>query len=99
MEVVGTISTPPLFSSFSNAAFLISALTKSFSENDVIMPSLIEGKRTIAGRYVNHDSSPNAKMVFSDNGDAYLVAIKDIGKEEITTDYRDTLKLQIKKAV
>ena len=62
------------------------------------MPASIGGLRTIAGRYVNHAKNPNAVMVLHDNGDFFLEATSDIEGEEITTDYRETLKLQIKKA-
>jgi len=69
-----------------------------FSAGQIIMPASIGGLRTIAGRYVNHAKNPNAVMVLHDNGDFFLEATSDIEGEEITTDYRETLKLQIKKA-
>ena len=67
-----------------------------FSAGDTIMPAKVQGMRTIAGRYPNHAVSPNAKIVMRD-GDVYLVAIKDIGHEEITRDYRTNLSLKIER--
>ena len=67
-----------------------------FNSGEIIMPARIDGYRTVAGRYVNHSANPNAKMVM-DGGDIILVAIVDIGAEEITTDYRESLSLQIEK--
>lgn len=67
-----------------------------FSAGDTIMPARVHGMRTIAGRYPNHAVSPNAKIVMRD-GDIYLVAIKDIGHEEITRDYRANLSLKIER--
>jgi hypothetical protein len=66
---------------------------------EVIGPARIEGKRTPIGRYVNHSIQPNAKMINS-NGDIYLIAVSEIHGckgglpgDEITTDYRNSLKL------
>jgi len=74
--------------------------TASILNGEVIAPALIEGKRTIAGRYTNHAKNPNCVMVLYDNGDMYLHAIQDIigqhgGQlgEELTVDYRQVLSL------
>jgi len=67
---------------------------KSFISGSVIMPARIDGKRTIAGRYVNHSFAPNAIMK-RDGNNINLVALKDIGTQEITVDYRDSLNTQI----
>ncbi len=61
---------------------------------DVIGPALSEGNKTEAGRYTNHSGNPNAKMVVVDRNNINLVAITDIGDEEITTDYRENLRVQ-----
>jgi len=73
--------------------------TAQIEANEIIGPARIDGKRTPIGRYVNHSISPNAKMI-DFNGDIYLVALTDINGckggylgEEITTDYRENLKL------
>lgn len=63
---------------------------------DVIMQARVDGMRTIAGRYTNHSIDPNAEMVMCE-GDIDLVAIKNINIEEITTDYRVSLSLQIER--
>lgn len=68
--------------------------TRAFKEGDFIGPARMNGFRTQLGRYTNHSCSPNAEMVGLDNGDINLVALKDIGSEEITTDYRHTLELR-----
>jgi len=68
-------------------------------EGEVVGQAKIMGKRTPIGRYTNHSSHPNAKMV-GNNGDIYMVATQNImgcrggfPGEEITTDYRKNLKL------
>ena len=63
---------------------------KIFADN-IICPSRIKGKRTPAGRYVNHALLPNAEMIFSGD-DVFLKSKKDIeANEEITVDYRDVI--------
>lgn len=72
---------------------------------EIIAPARIGGKRTPAGRYTNHSKSPNARMIMRDNGDIDLVCTAMNGikgcaggnlGEEITIDYREALRLQIK---
>lgn len=70
--------------------------TAPMAAGDVIAPGLIAGKRTPAGRYVNHGADPNAVVrmnVFPGNLD--FVALRPIAGsrggqlgEEITVDYR-----------
>jgi len=68
---------------------------KSFKTGDVIMPARIDDKRTIAGRYINHSFAPNC--IIKQNGANFdLIALSDLCEEEITTDYRTNLDLQIK---
>ena len=69
---------------------------------EVIAPALVEGFRTPAGRYTNHSKNPNAMMFRMENGDIYLVAMRDIAGckggsngEEITVDYRQALIVTI----
>lgn len=65
----------------------------NFNAGDHIIPARIAGCRTVGGRYSNHSVAPNACMVLLDNRDIALVAIKPIMVgEEITTNYRDTLR-------
>ena len=69
---------------------------------EAIAPAKIDGKRTPAGRYVNHAKEPNAIAVKAANDDVYLFAIRDIAGstgsalgEEITLDYRQVLRLSL----
>ncbi|PZX29473.1 hypothetical protein C7416_104478 [Cupriavidus phytorum] len=78
--------------------------TAAIDAGEVIAPARIGGKRTPAGRYTNHSAAPNAVMVMREGGDIDLVALRQIkgcagGQfgEEITINYRDALRLQIKK--
>ena len=58
---------------------------------NVICPSRIDGKRTIAGRYTNHAIQPNAEMIFNGKN-IDLVSNRDIEiNEEITVNYRKVL--------
>jgi len=66
---------------------------------EILAPARLGDKRTPIGRYTNHSHKPNAKMEFY-NGDIYLVATTGISGcqggrlgDEITTDYRDNIKL------
>lgn len=66
-----------------------------FKNGDFIAPARIDGKRTPAGRYINHSKSPNAEFVLMPNGDIMVAALRDITGckggflgEEITIDYR-----------
>ena len=75
-------------------------LTVGAKARSILAPSCIDNMRTPAGRYVNHSGKPNAKMRFAENGNLYLVAIKDINGSmggnvgtEVTTDYGATIAL------
>ena len=61
---------------------------------EVIAPALLDGVKTEAGRFTNHSGRPNAKMVVIDGDNINLVALESIVDEEITTNYRDTLRVQ-----
>lgn len=68
----------------------------------IIAPARISGKRTPAGRYVNHSMNPNCKYVADENGDIYLMSLRDIDGckgggcgEELTVDYRQALALNM----
>ena len=65
---------------------------RKFRAGEIIAPALLDGYKTEAGRYTNHAALPNAKMVVWDAGNIDLVATQEIQQEEITTDYRETLK-------
>ena len=68
-------------------------LTQPVKAGDVICPARIDNHRTQAGRFTNHSSNPNAKMVLLKNGDMDLVALVDINNGEITINYRQALAL------
>ncbi|PJI34330.1 SET domain-containing protein-lysine N-methyltransferase [Acinetobacter pseudolwoffii] len=68
----------------------------------IIAPARIAGKRTPAGRYVNHSMNPNCKYAADENGDIYLMSLRDIDGckgggcgEELTVDYRQALALNM----
>lgn len=72
------------------------------AQGECIAPARIGGMRTPAGRFTNHSAAPNARMVMRGD-DIDLVATRDIrgcagGQlgEEITIDYREALRLQIR---
>lgn len=69
-------------------------------KDKIIVPARIEGLRTPAGRYTNHSQNPNCKFVKLDNGNIFLVSIRDIKGciggsvgEELTVDYRQAILL------
>jgi hypothetical protein len=69
----------------------------NIKEGEVIAPGRLGGKRTPAGRYVNHSVLPNAVAMMDDTGDVYFIALRDIvgnlggaDGEEITSDYHKT---------
>ena len=69
--------------------------TEPILSGSIICPSRVLGKRTPAGRYVNHALMCNAEMNFI-GGDMELKAIKDIeAHEEITVNYRSVLSQRI----
>lgn len=66
---------------------------------DTVAPARLGGKRTPAGRYVNHSATPNCVFVKSGE-DIHLVAARDISGckggdkgEELTVNYRQALAL------
>lgn len=75
-------------------------LSWHITAGQIIAPARISGKRTPAGRYVNHSMNPNCKYVADENGDIYLMSLRDIDGckggnkgEELTVDYRQALTL------
>ena len=56
----------------------------------------IGDKRTIAGRFVNHSSTPNTELAMKEDK-IYMKASRDINpRDEITSDYRQTVKFRKK---
>ncbi len=67
-----------------------------FMAGEIIAPAALNGYKTEAGRYTNHAALPNARMVVRDADNIDLVATQEIQQEEITTDYRETLRSRAK---
>jgi hypothetical protein len=67
--------------------------TGSIPAGTIVAPARVSGKRTQVGRYTNHSTKPNAIMVLRSDGDIDLIATLNINHEEITIDYRESLKL------
>ena len=70
-----------------------------FTQNQIKKGSTIAlvidgGEKTVAGRYCNHSGAPNAEAVIVDKDAIKLVALRDIFNEEITTDYRNNIRIQ-----
>lgn len=65
---------------------------KEFKAGEVIAPGRLNGLRTPIGRYTNHSATPNSEMKMNDAGDVHLYALRDIGMEELTTDYGHSLQ-------
>jgi hypothetical protein len=66
----------------------------------IIAPGRLDGKRTPAGRYVNHSATPNCFYIKTESDDVYLIAKRDIigcqggdQGEELTVDYRQGISL------
>ena len=75
-------------------------LSESAQAGEYIAPARINGKRTPAGRFVNHAALPNAQFVKDESGDIHLIALREIRGcagggvgEEITVNYRQALAL------
>lgn len=67
--------------------------TKDFMDGEYICPGRLEGKRTPAGRYINHSVKPNARPI-KIGDDIHAEAIKQIYmNEEILVDYRDSMRV------
>lgn len=64
---------------------------RDFEAGEFVAPARVAGKRTPAGRYVNHSHEPNAEYRYSDKyGSINLHTIKPVPKgEELTVNYRD----------
>ncbi len=76
--------------------------TGDIESNEMICLARMGLKRTLGGRYTNHSSRPNAKMIKGHFNDILLVATRRIlgcqggqDGEEITVDYRDSMKLNL----
>jgi hypothetical protein len=65
--------------------------TRHFFAGEVICPGRLDGKRTPAGRYINHSQDANV-MPYKFGDDLYVIALKDVGVgNELFIDYRDAM--------
>jgi hypothetical protein len=67
--------------------------TKDFEAGEVVCPGRIDGKRTPAGRFINHSLNPNIipKKV---GNDIYAVAMRKIqAGDELLVDYRASMRV------
>lgn len=76
--------------------------TANIQPGEIIAPARISGLRTIAGRFTNHSTAPNARMIQVGGSDIALVATRPIqgchggeDGEEITINYREALRLTL----
>lgn len=67
--------------------------TRHFFAGEVICPGRLDGKRTPAGRYINHSCDANV-MPYKFGDDLYVIALKDVGVgNELFIDYRDAMNI------
>jgi hypothetical protein len=65
--------------------------TRYFFAGEVICPGRLDGKRTPAGRYINHSHDANV-MPYKFGDDLYVIALKDVGVgSELLINYRDAV--------
>jgi hypothetical protein len=65
--------------------------TRHFFAGEVICPGRLDGKRTPAGRYINHSHDANV-MPYKFGDDLYVIALKDVGVgNELLINYRDAM--------
>lgn len=73
--------------------------TKDFEAGEVVCPGRLDGKRTPAGRFINH--SPDANILPKKVGDdIYAVAVRKIqAGEELLVDYRASMRVNFNLAM
>ena len=65
--------------------------TRYFFAGEVICPGRLDGKRTPAGRYINHSQDANV-IPYKFGDDLYVIALKDVGVgSELFINYRDAV--------
>lgn len=68
--------------------------TRDIAPGECIAPVRLAGKRTPAGRYINHSARPNCAFVAQANGDLMLEAVEPIARgAEITNCYRQAMRV------
>lgn len=74
--------------------------TKEFGPGEFICPGRINGRRTPAGRFINHSPMPNAIGKKLENGDIVAIATKRIQQnEEVFLDYRNSMRINFGVAI
>ncbi|AVR10305.1 SET domain-containing protein-lysine N-methyltransferase [Burkholderia thailandensis] len=64
------------------------------AEGDVVAPVRLGGKRTPAGRFINHSATPNLRFISDDEGDLFAIACRPIrAGDEVTVDYRQAMSV------
>ena len=67
---------------------------REFLPGELIAPGRIDGKRTPAGRYINHSIRANAETLKDENGDLSAIATRHIlPGEEVLIDYRNSMRI------
>jgi hypothetical protein len=67
--------------------------TKDFEAGEVVCPGRIDGKRTPAGRFINHSLNPNI-VPEKVGDDIYAVAVRKIqAGDELLVDYRASMRV------
>ncbi len=67
--------------------------TRHFFAGEVICPGRLDGKRTPAGRYINHSYDANV-LPYKVNDDIYVIALKDVpAGGELLVDYRASMRV------
>lgn len=68
--------------------------TSAIAADTPICPGRLEGRRTPAGRFINHSPQPNTTSHMHPNGDIWAVSLQPIQEnEEITIDYRTSMRI------
>ena len=66
---------------------------KKFDAGEAIAPALVDGKKTMAGRFPNHSGTPNA-IIEGYGRNKVLMSLTEIAQnDELTVDYRESKKL------
>lgn len=66
---------------------------RDVAAGELICPGRLNGKRTPAGRFINHSTKPNTEPV-KDGDDIHAVALRALAAgEEILIDYRDSMRI------
>lgn len=65
---------------------------RSFGLGECVVPMALNGRRTSAGRYLNHSPKPNLSVVKSDNNMVAVARLLIPQGYELTVDYREVVR-------